>query len=299
MEKLLARAETLVEALPYIKEYFGRRVVIKFGGSALSELELMDSVAEDIVLMKYVGIDPIVIHGGGPEITKHMERFNLPVKFVDGLRVTDEAAMEIVKMVLVGKVNMGIVSAINRHGNLAVGVTGEDGRLLQADRKRVDGADLGYVGEIRTVEPKLLEDLMARAFVPVVASVGAGRDGESLNINADAAAAAIAETLAADKIIFLTNVKGLYKDMNDSDSLISSLDLKGCEELMQDENVSHGMRPKVMGCMSAVAGGVRRAHILDGRIPHALLLEIFTDSGIGTMITAAGGRNANETAQGE
>lgn len=285
MEELIARAETLVEALPYIKDYFGRRVVVKFGGSALSESSLMDSVAADIVLMKYVGINPIVIHGGGPEITKHMKRFGKPVKFVDGLRVTDAEGIEIVKMVLVGKVNTEIVSAINQHGSLAVGVSGEDGRLLEAEKRRSGDVDLGYVGDVRIVQPKILEDLMARSFIPVVASIGAGAGGESYNINADAAAAAIATALAADKIMFLTNVKGLYRDVSDPDSLISVLDLAACREIVASKQISEGMLPKAAGCVSAVEGGVKRAHILDGRIRHALLLEIFTDAGIGTMIT--------------
>ncbi len=290
------RAEVLVHALPYIKEYYGKTVVIKYGGKAMVEDSLKKSVASDIVLMKYVGINPVIIHGGGPEITKYMDKIGKKAKFVEGLRVTDRETMEIVKMVLVGKINKEIVSLINQHassptageqGKLAVGVSGDDAGLIHAKKHPAvgGGVDLGFVGDVAKINAKILDDLMRDGFTPVIASVGVGEGGESYNINADWVAAEIAAALRADKIIFLTDVDGLYWDIEDKTSLISKLTLAQCEEMVRKKQLGEGMFPKVKACVTALKKGVKRAHILNGTAPRALLLEIFTDEGIGTMIT--------------
>jgi len=278
------RAEVLVHALPYIKEYYGKTVVIKYGGNAMVDEKLKESVATDVVLMKYVGINPIIVHGGGLDITKIMKKMKKDVQFVQGLRITDKETMELVKMVLVGKVNKEIVALINRHGRIAVGVSGDDAELIVARKFILPEVDLGYVGEVEKINPKILEDLVKDGFTPVIASVGVGDDGQSYNINADLVAAEIASTLKADKLIFLTDVDGLYKDFTDKSSLISELSLKDCEELLKSNQLDKGMLPKVKGCVTALEGDVKKAHILNGTIPHSLLLEIFTDEGIGTMI---------------
>lgn len=288
------RAEVLVHALPYIKAYHGKTVIIKYGGKAMVEDSLKKSVASDIVLMKYVGINPVIIHGGGPEITKYMDKVGKKAKFVEGLRVTDRETMEIVKMVLVGKINKEIVSLINQHasppsageqGKLAVGVSGDDAGLIYAKKHLVEGVDLGFVGDVAKINAKILDDLIRDGFTPVIASVGVGGEGESYNINADWVAAEIAAAMRADKIIFLTDVDGLYWDIEDKTSLISKLTLAQCEEMVRKKQLGEGMFPKVKACVTALKEGVRRAHILNGTTPHALLLEIFTDEGIGTMIT--------------
>jgi acetylglutamate kinase len=284
MKDAMAKAQILMEALPFIKEHFGKTVVVKYGGNAMVKPELKESVASDIVLMKYVGMNPVIIHGGGPEITDFMKKAGKEVRFVDGLRVTDAETMDIVKMVLVGKINKEIVSLINRHGELAVGVSGDDGGLIHA-RKMKSDVDLGFVGEVDKINPKIIYDLIVEDFVPVIASVGAGSEGQSFNINADLVAGEMAASLKADKIIFLTDVAGIYEDFEDKDSLISELTLENCERIIDDKRVASGMLPKVKGCVSALEGGVTRAHILDGRIKHALLLEVFTKEGVGTMIT--------------
>ena len=284
MKDAMYKASVLMEALPYIKEHFGKTVVVKYGGNAMVNDELKSDIASDIVLMKYVGMNPVIVHGGGPEISKYMEQSGKAVKFVDGLRVTDKETMDIVKMVLVGKVNKEIVTLINRHGRMAAGVSGDDGDLIQA-KKKTGPIDLGFVGEVEKIEPKIVEDLVREDFIPVVASVGIGRDGASYNINADVVAGEVAAAIQADKIIFLTDVAGLYRDFSDKSTLISELSTAECKDMVENKEVAAGMLPKLDGCLRALEAGVNRAHILDGTIKHALLLEVFTAAGVGTMIT--------------
>jgi acetylglutamate kinase len=273
---------TLLEALPYIREFYGKTVVIKYGGAAMSDPALKEDFARDVVLLKYVGMNPIVVHGGGPEITSYMERLDLPVEFVDGLRVSDPATVEIAKMVLVGKVNKDIVLMINRHGQPAVGLSGDDGLLFRATRQAApSGQDIGFVGRIEKVDVDLLNHV-AVDYVPVVASVAADDQGVSYNINADEAAAAVACALSAYKIMFLTDVPGWLRDPNDPTSVISQAEASLVEASLP--SVSGGMRPKLQACADAIRGGVFNAHIVDGRVPHSLLLELFTDAGQGTKI---------------
>jgi acetylglutamate kinase len=294
MEDLLSKAGILMEALPWIKRTWGRTVVIKYGGSAMTDKKLRDSVAADIVLMKLVGINPVIVHGGGPEITAYMERLSMPVEFYDGLRVTSDDAMEIVKMVLVGKVNKDLVSAINLHGRLAVGIAGDDANLIRATQK---DPRLGRVGEVTNIDTTVVTNLVADGFIPIIASVGAGDDGGSFNINADLVAGELAAALAAEKVIFLTDVDGLYADFEDKGSLISALTLEQVEGMIANERLASGMIPKVGACAVALRAGVQRAHILNGTLPHALLLEVYTDAGVGTMITQDGnGSLSNEQA---
>lgn len=285
MHAVMEKARILTEALPYIKEYHGKTVVIKYGGAAMESEDLKEVVATDVVLMKYVGINPIIVHGGGPEVSRHMRAMGKEVKFVNGLRVTDKETIDIVKMVLVGKINKEIVSLINRHGKLSVGISGDDGNLIVAKKKQMDDVDLGFVGEVTKINRKVLESLVNDDFIPVVATIGVGEDGMSYNINADKVAGEIAAALKADKVIFLTDVDGLYENFEDKGSLISELKLADCELKLAGKKINQGMIPKVEGCVTALKAGVRRAHILNGTIPHALLLEIFTDMGVGTMIT--------------
>lgn len=282
----IEKASVLVEALPYIKKYYGKTVVIKYGGKAMGSNELKESIATDIVLLKFVGINPVVIHGGGPEITAYMDKLEKKVEFVEGLRVTDKETMEIVKMVLVGKINKELVSLINRHGKLAVGVSGEDGLLILAKKHQTASkVDLGHVGDVDMINTDLLERLTGEEYIPVVASVGVDMQGNSYNINADDVAGELAAALKADKLIFLTDVAGIYGSLDDQNSLISELSLADCEHMVNQKVLSEGMIPKVRGCVKALRAGVKRAHIIDGQIKHALLLEVFTDRGIGTMIT--------------
>jgi len=287
VKDLLAKAETLTEALPWIKSTWGSTVVIKYGGATMVDPVLREMVASDIVLMKLVGINPVIVHGGGPEITSYMDRLDMPVEFYDGMRVTDDKAMEVVKMVLVGKVNKELVCAINHHGRLAVGISGDDANLIKA---RPVSERLGRVGEVESIDPTVLNDLIGNGFIPVIATVGYGDDGGSYNINADLVAGEIATALGAAKVIFLTDVDGIYADFEDKDSLISALSLVEAEQLIAVERLTSGMIPKVAACASALRSGVPRAHILNGTVPHAVLLEVYTDEGIGTMITADGGR---------
>jgi len=268
--------------MPWIKRHWGQTVVIKYGGAAMTEPALRDHVAADVVLMKLVGINPVIVHGGGPEITAYMERLGMPVEFHDGLRVTSDEAMEVVKMVLIGKVNKELVSAINQHGRLAVGIAGDDANLIRARQKE---ERLGRVGEVTDIDTTVVANLVADGFVPVIASVGAGEDGGSYNINADLVAGEIAGALGAEKVIFLTDVDGLYADFADKSSLISALDLQQAETMIVEQQLSSGMIPKVSACANALRHGVERAHILNGTIPHALLLEVYTNAGVGTMIT--------------
>ena len=291
VKDLPTKAETLTEALPWIKSAWGSTVVVKYGGATMTDPALREMVASDLVLMKLVGINPVIVHGGGPEITSYMERLGMPVEFFDGLRVTDDAAMEVVKMVLVGKVNKELVSAINRHGRLAVGIAGDDANLIKA---RPVSDRLGRAGEVESIDTTVVANLIEDGFIPVIASVGYGDDGGSYNINADVVAGEMATALGAAKVIFLTDVDGLYADFQDKGSLISALSLAHAERLISEDRLSSGMIPKVGACALALRGGVPRAHILNGKVPHAVLLEVFTDEGVGTMITAGGQPVASE-----
>jgi acetylglutamate kinase len=287
------RVGTLLESLPYIRMFSGSTMVIKYGGAAMSSADLKDEFATDIALLRYVGIRPIIVHGGGNEISSFMKRLDLPVKFVDGLRVTDAPTMEVAKMVLVGKINKEIVSLINGKGAPAVGLCGDDGSLLTARPliKRDDkGAvvDLGLVGEVSDVNVGLLT-LLEADYVPVVASVGVGNNGESYNINADTVAGALAAALKAEKLIFLTDVRGLLRDVDDEASLVSECTLGEIEAMVDGQEVSEGMIPKLEAVMASMRAGVRAAHIIDGRVPHSVLLEIMTDdAGVGTKIVPGG-----------
>jgi acetylglutamate kinase len=276
---------TLLEALPYIREFHGRTVVIKYGGAAMNDPALREDFARDVVLLKYVGMNPIVVHGGGPEITAYMERLDLPVEFVGGLRVSDEATVEIAKMVLVGKVNKDIVQRINRHGQPGVGLSGDDGQLFRVARMEGPGGeDIGLVGRIERVNAGVIEHIAAD-YIPVIASVGADRDGRSHNVNADEAAAAVARAVGAYKIMFLTDVPGWLSDPSDPSSVISETGADEVEAAL--ERTGGGMRPKLQACLDAIHGGVSYAHIVDGRVPHSVLLELFTDAGQGTKIRPA------------
>ena len=276
---------TLLEALPYIREFHGKTVVIKYGGAAMTDPALREEFARDVVLLKYVGLNPIVVHGGGPDITSYMERLDLPVEFVGGLRVSNADTVEVVKMVLVGKVNKDIVLRLNRHGQPAVGLCGDDGLLFRVSRQAGPGGrDIGFVGRIDRVDVAVLTHV-AEDYIPVSASVGADRDGNSYNVNADEAAGAVARALGAYKVMFLTDVEGWLRDPSDAGSVVSEAGADEVEAVL--EEVGGGMRPKLRACLDAIHGGVSYAHIVDGRVPHSLLLELFTDAGIGTKIRPA------------
>ncbi len=279
------RVGTLLEALPYIREFHGKTVVIKYGGAAMTDPELREDFARDVVLLKYVGLNPIVVHGGGPDITAYMKRLNMPVEFVGGLRVSDADTVEVAKMVLVGKVNKDIVARINRHGQPAVGLSGDDGQLFRVSTMAgPEGEDIGFVGRVERVDVGVINHI-AEDYIPVIASVGADRAGHSHNINADEAAGAIARALGAYKVMFLTDVAGWLRDPADPTSVISEC---GADEVEQAlPAMQGGMRPKLMACVEAIHGGVTYAHIIDGRLPHSLLLELFTDAGIGTKVRPA------------
>jgi acetylglutamate kinase len=277
--------ETLLEALPYIREFHGKTIVIKYGGAAMEDPELREEFARDVVLLKYVGFNPIVVHGGGPDITTYMKRLDMPVEFVGGLRVSDAQTVEIAKMVLVGKVNKDIVLRINRHGQPAVGLSGDDGQLFRASRTEAPGGeDIGFVGKIDRVDVDVIRHI-AMDYIPVIASVGADREGNSYNINADEAAGSVAHALGAYKLIFLTDVEGWRQDPADPATLISEAAADDVEAAL--DGVFGGMRPKLQACIDAIHGGVSYCHIIDGRLPHSLLLELFTDAGIGTKIRPA------------
>jgi acetylglutamate kinase len=275
------KAAILAEALPYIREFTGRTVVIKYGGHAMDDPALADLFAQDVVLMRLVGMNPVVVHGGGPQISELMRRLGKEPEFLDGLRVTDAETVDIARMALVGKVNREIVASLNQHGSLAVGLSGEDAGLIQ-----VGQADerLGFVGEIRRIDPAIVERLVREELIPVVATIGMGEAGQAYNVNADTVAGAVAEALGAEKLVYLTDVAGVYGDFADESTLISRVDAAGLDELMRAGKVGEGMIPKLQSCVHALRNGVTRAHILDGRIPHALLLEFFTREGIGTMV---------------
>jgi acetylglutamate kinase len=274
--------ETLLEALPYIREFHGRTIVIKYGGAAMRDDELREAFARDVVLLKYVGMNPIIVHGGGPEITHYMERMGMEVKFVEGLRVSDAETVEVAKMVLLGKINSDILTRLNRHGQPAVGLGGEDGSLFEV-KPVGHSADVGFVGEITNVNVDVIEHI-AEDYIPVIASVGTDREGNSYNVNADEAAGKVAGAMPAHKAIFLTDVDGWLKDPDDTSSRISQATADEVRAAL--DGVEGGMRPKLTACIDAIAGGVEAAHIVDGRQPHSLLLELFTDAGIGTKITA-------------
>ncbi|HUF98140.1 MAG TPA: acetylglutamate kinase [Ilumatobacter sp.] len=278
------RAQVLVEALPYIRKFAGKTVVVKYGGNALagtSEHDALTLFAEDIVLMRLVGLRPVVVHGGGPQISDLMRRLGKTTEFVGGLRVTDAETVDIARMVLTGQVNPQIVAAINVHGNLAVGVSGVDAGLIRAAARN---PELGFVGDVTAINPGVLHGLLDDEFIPVVATIGSDERGQAYNINADTVAGAIAEALEAEKLIYLTDIEGLRRDVNDPASLIRQTDATELAGLVADGTIDGGMIPKVASCIQAVTGGVGSAHVLDGRIAHVLLLEIFTDSGIGTMV---------------
>jgi acetylglutamate kinase len=281
------RAAVLVEALPYIQRFRGAVIVIKYGGNALAdagEAAALSSFASDVVLMRSVGMLPVVVHGGGPQIGELMVRLDKQPEFRDGLRVTDADTLDIARMVLVGKVNPEIVSAINVHGPLAVGLSGADSRLITATPR---DPGLGFVGDVEQINPSILRQLLNEELIPVVATIGADGSGQAYNINADTAAGAIAAAMGATKLIYLTNIAGLRRRLDDAASLISVIDADGLDALLNDGIVADGMIPKVASCVMAVRGGVGQAHILDGRVPHALLLEVFTAAGVGTMVTPA------------
>jgi acetylglutamate kinase len=275
---------TLLEALPYIRDFHGKTIVIKYGGAAMEDRALREDFARDVVLLKYVGLNPIVVHGGGPEITDYMDRLGLTVEFVDGLRVSNPATVEVAKMVLIGKVNKDIVLRLGRHGQPAVGLSGDDGLLFRAARQTAPGGqDIGFVGRIEQVDADVINHVAAD-YIPVVASVAADREGVSHNINADEAAGAVAGALGAYKLMFLTDVEGWLRDPDDPRSIVS--EASAAEVIEALPSVGGGMRPKLQACVDAIAGGVTFSHIVDGRLPHSLLLELFTDAGIGTKISA-------------
>ena len=274
-------AEVLIEAFPYIKNQTGKTIVIKYGGAAMVDPKLRDAVMSDIVMLKIMGVNPVIVHGGGADISRNMERFGIDVEFIDGLRVTTEEAMEVVKMTLIGKVNEELVRAMNQHGNLAVGVNGADAGTIVAEQVR---PELGRVGSVIEVNPAYLKSLINAAYVPIIASVGKGEDGGSFNINADAVACAVAGAIGAQKIIFLTDVDGLYENYPDPDSLIAEMSLGEAEAMVRGDKLASGMIPKLASCVRALDSGVSAAHIINGTVPHALLLEMLTDSGMGTMV---------------
>ncbi|MBQ8821680.1 MAG: acetylglutamate kinase [Lachnospiraceae bacterium] len=285
MEKVLHKAEVLIEALPYIQKFNRKIIVVKYGGSAMSNEELQKNVIKDVTLLKLVGFKPIIVHGGGKEISRWVGKVGKEAKFVNGLRVTDEETMEIAEMVL-NKVNKQLVSMVEELGVNAIGISGKDGGLLKVEKKYAGGEDIGFVGEITEVNPKILFDMLEKDFLPIVAPIGLDDKFQTYNINADDAACAIAKAVEAEKLAFLTDIEGLYKDINDKSSFISRITASEAEDLINSGFIGGGMLPKLNNCTSAIKNGVNKVHILDGRILHCLLLEIFTNSGVGTAIVA-------------
>lgn len=285
MDTFLQKAEVLIEALPYIQHFNRKIIVVKYGGSAMSNEELQKNVIKDVTLLKLVGFKPIIVHGGGKEISRWVAKTGKEAQFINGLRVTDAETMEIAEMVL-GRVNKNLVTMVEELGVKAVGISGKDGGLLHVQKKYADGQDIGFVGEVNHVDPKILYDLLEKDFLPIIAPVGLDDNFQTYNINADDAACAIAKAVGAEKLAFLTDIEGLYKDINDKSSFISRLTASQADELIQGGYIGGGMLPKLGNCTSAIKNGVNRVHILDGRIPHCLLLEIFTKAGIGTAIVA-------------
>jgi acetylglutamate kinase len=281
--EIMQKAETLIEALPYIQRFNRKIIVVKYGGSAMVDDELKKHVIQDVVLLKLVGFKPVIVHGGGKEISRWAGKVGMEPRFVNGLRVTDEPTMEIAEMVL-NRVNKSLVQLVNELGVKAVGVSGKDGCMIRCKKKLSGGSDIGFVGEITSVDPKLIYDLLEKDFLPIICPIGFDEAYQSYNINADDAACAVAKSLKAEKLAFLTDVEGLYKDFNDRNSLISSMTASQADAFIKSGNLGGGMLPKLANCVDAVKNGVSRVHILDGRIPHCLLLEIFTNKGIGTEI---------------
>lgn len=290
MQELINKAKVLMEALPYIKRFTNTTIVIKYGGHAMADDRLKESFAQDIVLLKYIGLNPVIVHGGGPQINETLKKYGIVSEFVRGMRVTDAPTMAVVEMVLVGQVNKEVVGLINRHGGRAVGLCGKDGELLlskkllqevKGEDGRVESLDLGFVGDVVSVNRELIETLERARFIPVIAPVGVGLDGQSYNINADVVAGRVAAALGAEKLILLTDVSGVK---NKDGQLLTSIAVAQMQELIADGTIAGGMIPKVECCAEALAGGVKKAHIIDGRVEHAVLLEIFTDTGIGTEI---------------
>ncbi len=285
MEKVLQKAEVLIEALPYIQHFNRKIIVVKYGGSAMSNEELQKNVIKDVTLLKLVGFKPIIVHGGGKAISTWVNKVGKEAEFVNGLRVTDAETMEIAEMVL-GRVNKSLVSMVQELGVKAVGISGKDGGLLKVDKKYSNGQDIGFVGDVKKVDAKILYDLLENDFLPIVAPIGMDDNFDTYNINADDAACAIAKAVGADKLVFLTDVEGLYRDFNDKSTFISRLTASEADDLIGSGIIGGGMLPKLNNCTSAIKNGVSRVHILDGRVPHCLLLEIFTKQGIGTAIIA-------------
>jgi acetylglutamate kinase len=277
------KAAILAEALPYIREFTGRTVVVKYGGHAMEDPALADLFAQDVVLMRLVGMNPVVVHGGGPQISELMRRLGKEPEFLDGLRVTDAETVDIARMALVGKVNREIVASLNQHGSYAVGLSGEDAGLIQVEPR---DERLGFVGQVTRIDATIVDRLVREELIPVVATIGMGEGGQAYNVNADTVAGAIAEALGAEKLVYLTDVSGVYESYPDEATLISRTDAAGLEALVEQGKADQGMIPKLTSCVQALRNGVHRAHILDGRIPHALLLEFFTREGIGTMVQA-------------
>lgn len=283
MQKYLDKAEVLIEALPYIQRFNRKIIVVKYGGSAMVDEELKKRVIQDVTLLKLVGFKPIIVHGGGKEISKWVGKVGMTPQFINGLRVTDEDTMEVAEMVL-GKVNKSLVQLVEQLGVRAIGISGKDGGLLKVDKKLSDGQDIGYVGDIKEVNAEILYDLLEKDYLPIICPVGLDDEYNTYNINADDAACAIARAMVAEKLAFLTDIEGVYKDPDDPDTLISELPVGEAKELMKDGYIGGGMLPKLQNCIDAIENGVSRVHILDGRIAHCLLLEIFTNRGIGTAI---------------
>jgi acetylglutamate kinase len=281
-QESIGKAHVLIEALKYIKTFYGKTIVIKYGGNAMIDENLKENVILDIVLMKYVGMNPVIVHGGGPEISQVMEKMGKKAQFVKGLRVTDGETMAIAEMVL-GRINKGIVALINQHGAKAVGLSGKDANLISAEKYKSD-VDIGFVGNVSRIDPGIINVLDKEGFIPVITSIGVGSDGQTYNINADSVAGEMAAALKAEKLIVLTDVRGIMHDQNNIGTLVSTLEISEIDPLIKSGVISGGMLPKVEACITALKGGVRKTHIIDGRIIHSLLLEIFTDSGIGTQI---------------
>lgn len=276
-------AKLIIEALPYIQKFAGKTVVVKYGGNAMINPEATNAVMQDVVLMRCVGIHPVLVHGGGPDIKKALTQMNIQSEFKNGLRVTDAATMEIVEMVLSGKTNKGIVSHLQRAGGQAIGLSGKDGHMILAEKETAHG-DIGFVGKIKRVDPALIQSQISAGYIPVISSIGVGEDGQSYNINADTVAAAVAESLQAAKLILMTDVDGLYRDFEDKGSLISRITIDEAQRLIDGGQIATGMLPKIKACIDAVQAGVGAVHVINGTTPHTLIVELFTDQGIGTMV---------------
>ena len=283
MQQYIDKAKILIEALPYIKRFNGITVVIKYGGSALIDEEIKNSVMQDIALMKFVGFNPVIVHGGGPDINNMLERLDIESHFINGLRVTDDETMEVVEMVLAGKINKAMTMELSQQGVKTVGISGVDGRMLEVEKLTPNGNDIGRVGDIVKVNTELIKSLLDNDFIPVVSPIGFDKDGQTYNVNADYAAVAVASALSAEKLVFLTDVPGVLKDVNDPSSIVSMLNAEEAQEMLDTGTISGGMVPKVECCLAGLNAGVQQVHILDGGVEHCLVLEIFTKDGIGTL----------------